>query len=120
MRVFTVDTDAAPYVKVSSLPASRGCPVSDDGNGVALYDGINFTGANALVKSNVPDLGAVGLNDRVSPLTISRGLVVSLYSDVNYQGVSKASRPTLPVCARSVFPTTRLRRCGRVPAPRAR
>src|SRR5262249_44445612 len=74
----------------SSMLANQGCPVSDDDHGVVLYDGITFTGAHALFTHDVADLGSVGLNERISSLAVSRGIVVTLYSDVNFQGTCMA------------------------------
>jgi hypothetical protein len=77
---------AGMSAKASSMLANQGCPVSDDDRGVVLYDGITFTGDHALFTHDVPDLNAFGLNDRVSSLAVSRGIVVTLFADANYQG----------------------------------
>jgi hypothetical protein len=72
--------------KASSMLVNRGCPVSPDDRGVTLYDGITFTGAHGTFTSDVADLAPLGLNDRVSSLAVSPGLVVTLYADANFQG----------------------------------
>jgi hypothetical protein len=72
--------------RASSMLANQGCPVSDDDQGVALYDGVTFTGAHALLTHDVADLNAFGLNDRISSLAVSRGIVVTLFAEPNFQG----------------------------------
>jgi hypothetical protein len=72
--------------QASSMLANQDCPVSDDDQGVVLYDGITFTGAHALFTHDIADLNSVGLNDRISSLAVSRGIVVTLYADANFQG----------------------------------
>jgi hypothetical protein len=77
---------AGMSARASSMLVARGCPSSPDYPGVTLFDGITFTGASAFVTGDVADLAASGLNDRVSSLALSPGLVVSLYTDANFKG----------------------------------
>jgi hypothetical protein len=76
----------AMSARASSMLFNNGCPEIPEDRGVTVYDGIRFTGAHASPAGDVADLHALGLNDRISSIAVSPGVVVTLYTDANFTG----------------------------------
>jgi len=59
----------------------------DDGPGVTLYRGFDFSGREQVIRADVADLAYTHLaDDRLSSLRVPPGYVVTLYRDSNFRG----------------------------------
>lgn len=68
--------------------------------GVRLYDGKNYTGAELTLTENTSDLTLFDFNDRIGSVDVypyqHTGPYITLYQDANYQGDSRVIRVDTP------------------------
>lgn len=66
--------------RISSLWLNRGCPPQ-------LFADLAYNGDSRVVKTDIPDLAALGFGDAATSLSVPAGTKLAVYEHSNYEGV---------------------------------